>query len=487
MVLTILTAAAVFLNAQDTTVETSAESSPAPLLSEEYSTFRSTEEPESTGSSEEDRSEVRQSANSAEHLKNTGLPGVLPDEEARDEPVSEKEPPLSGVQWGATIDMQVDKEMWDEFSMDTKNRSSQEILTTWYRDLVDDFWMRIALRGSYHAKYLESAFALRFYPYWTMRREGKFESGLDLSKQLEVIEINQAFLKVFKEYATDDNRFTIHFKIGRDGLLTTGSQLFGNYLELPTAGYGVSRKASVVGPFKNRKVFTNQIETGFHFEIGEVISGRTSLMIGGNVNNQKWYTAPSPQILERMDSKFSAGFTRGYQDLYFWKERIHLGGGYRVYTTKGDKHTHIKFVNDSNQVDSFPTKFTEDKRFVNGDWTFDIRILPGLLFYSEFGYQRLGFGVERTILRPFTAGITIPTGGVLDLLAVEVENVSNTFFNDKSYRDPIGNRRGTNSFAWGIVTEKWFFGERAGVAWGVYSASPYGDMKTSLRITSNLK
>jgi hypothetical protein len=111
--------------------------------------------------------------------------------------------------------------------------------------------------------------------------------------------------------------------------------------------------------------------------------------------------------------------------------------------------------------------------------------LPGLKLYSEFGYQKLGAISETGIVRPFTAGITIPTGGVLDLLAFEIENVSNTFFSNLSRRDPVGNRKDTKSFAWGIVIDKWFLEDRAGVSWGVYTGNPYGDMKTSLRLTSN--
>ncbi len=392
---------------------------------------------------------------------------------------------LSHVQWGATVDMQVDKEMWDEFGEDMKNRLQYASLTHWYRKVADDFWLRVALRAKYSHKYFESAFSLRFYPYWTMRRKGDFQTGNDLNRYLDVLEINQAYLKTFKNFGNEDRNFGLHFKVGRDGLLSTGSQLFGNYLELPTAGYGESRNVTVVGPFKNRKVFANQLEIGLNFKFGDFFSGTTSLMLGGNVNNKQWYSAPTPPISEEMDSKLSAGFTRGYQDFYFWKERIHLGAGFRVYTTKATKTEPVVTIDEEGLAETTSTSFPADSRFINGDWTFDITILPDCKFYSEFGFQKLGFRSIAGVVRPFTAGITIPTGGILDILAVEIENVSNTFFSDVSRRDPVGNRKDTRSFAWGIVIDKWFIKERAGISWGVYTGNAYGDMKTSLRLTSN--
>jgi hypothetical protein len=391
--------------------------------------------------------------------------------------------------FNATVDMQAEREMYDVFVRYEQKRKWNAGLSQPYRRAADDFWMRVALRGMYRSKYFESAFALRFYPYWTMRRGGVFETqGPDLEYMLDVLEINEAYLKTFKEYAVNDNLFTLHFKIGRDGLLSTGSQLFGNYLELPTAGYGLTRTSNVVGPFKNRKVFANQIEVGFNFKISDIISGKTSLMYGGNVNNRQWYLEPTPSISEEMDSKLSAGFTRGYQDIYLLKDRIRLGGGFRVYTTRTDGTKDV-VVSDSNGVptDTITNDITDDAKFINGDWIFEFTFLPGLKFYSEFGYQKLGVKSTTGIVRPFTAGITIPTCGVLDVLALEVENVANTFFSDKSLRDEVTNRGKTNSFGWGIVIDKWLLKERVNVAWGIYSASPFGDMKTAFRLTSNLK
>jgi hypothetical protein len=275
-----------------------------------------------------------------------------------------KSPKLSDVQWGATVDMQVDKEMGDEFGMDSKNRLQHSSLTHAYRRIVDDFWMRVALRAKYQYRFIESAFALRFYPYWTLRRKGGFEKGADLDMFMDVLEINQAYIKFYKEYNSNSNKFAAHLKIGRDGLLSTGSQLFGNYLELPTAGYGDSRSANVTGPFKNRKVFANQLEIGFNFKISDVLSGTTSLMRGGNVNNRQWYTAPSPAISEEMDSRLSAGFTRGYQDLYFWNERIHFGAGFRIYTTKVSKTAQLYFTNESNELDSTVTSFATNSKYI---------------------------------------------------------------------------------------------------------------------------
>jgi hypothetical protein len=417
--------------------------------------------------------------------KHTSTPSTSDATAGGDESERKAESFMSKVQWGATVDMQVDKDMWDEYGRDSKNRLQYESLNNAIRRSVDDFWMRVAVRGMYQSKNFESAFALRFYPYWTMRRKGPFQDGKDLDRYLDVFEINQAYLKAFKEYGASDNKYALHFKVGRDGLLSTGSQLFGNYLELPTAGYGESLKPSVVGPFKNRKVFANMMEVGFSFNRGDVFGAKTSLMIGGNVNNQKWYSAPVPPISEEMDSKLSAGFTRGYQDFYFLKERIHLGAGFRIYTAKVTDYAPVIVLKEGAPPETTTTNFTADSKYVNGEWTFDFTVIPNCKFYSEFGYQKLGARSTTGIIRPFTAGITIPTGGVLDVLALEIENVANTYFSTTSMRDAVGTRKITNSFAWGIVTEKWLVKDRAGIAWGVYTGDAYGDMKTSLRLSSS--
>ena len=500
----LLMAAAGYLSAQDTeSVDSAVESSPAPLFDyDESSTTTPKEDSEFEQNNKVLEDEPIESLSGSTNLMgyeeaSTASPAPGTDntnDKVEVEPIAEQtrfEELKSHFTFGATVDMQVGKEMWDVFDMDDKKRLQHQSLSHGYRQAFDDFWLRAALRLIYRSEYVESRLALRFYPYWTMRRKGKFQDGQDLERYLDILEINEAYLKVFKEYKTGENRFTPHFKIGRDGLLTTGSQLFGNYLELPTAGYGAARSSDVVGPFKNRKVFANQIELGFNFNLDEVMSSKTSIMIGGNVNNQQWYSAPTPAISEEMDSKLTAGFTRGYQDLYFWKERVHIGGGFRVYTTKISKNEDRVFYDSLGLPDTQSVYFATDSRYVNGDWTVDFGlpdILPGFKVYFEFGYQRLGALSNTGITRPFTAGIMIPTGGLLDILAVEIENVADTFFSDKSMRDRIGNRGETNSFAWGLVTEKWLISDQmVGVVWGVYSASPYGDMRTSLRLTANLK
>jgi hypothetical protein len=479
---------AVYLDAQDTSSTSYGnENSSSLFQSSGIATASEAEATSETAETSATHSYGRSTSDTeiSQHASNRSATDSPEDESKAGSAAKDRKSILSNVQWGGTVDMQADKEMWDELSTDSKNRLQSASLNQWYRKVMDDFWLRVALRAKYSSKYFESAFALRFYPYWTMRRKGDFQSSKDLDRYLELFEINQAYLKTFKDYKNGDNEFGLHFKIGRDGLLSTGSQLFGNYLELPTGGYGESRSNMVTGPFKNRKVFANQLEIGLNFKIGDVISGTTSLMRGSNVNNRQWYTAPEPAISEEMDSRLSAGFTRGYQDLIFWNERIHLGAGFRVYTTKVTKSKQLHFINESNEPDSTETTFITDSKYVNGDWTFDVTFLPGLKLYSEFGYQRLGSISETGIIRPFTAGLTIPTGEILDLLAVEIENVSNTFFSNVSRRDPIGNRKATKSFAWGIVIDKWFIKDRAGVSWGVYTGNAYGDMKTSLRLTSN--
>lgn len=501
MILILLTAAAMCLHAQDyDAAGTAAENFPASSLDEEISTPSFSQEAESllqTGSSSDEGSGTVDESTSMKYnkydKKEMTSGATAGDDEADNTEIpdeSESESSLSNFTFNATVDMQADREMYDVFVQYEKKRTAWKAgLSQPYRRAADDFWMRVALRGMYRSRFFESAFALRFYPYWTMRRPGIFfTQGPDLEYMLDVLEINQAYLKTFKEYFVNDNNFSIHFKIGRDGLLSTGSQLFGNYLELPTAGYGLTRTTNVVGPFKNRKVFANQIEVGFNFSVGDIVSGKTSLMIGGNVNNRQWYLAPIPPISEEMDSKLSAGFTRGYQDIYLWKNRVRLGGGFRVYSTKvsGTKHV-VEYDENGIPQDTIRNDITDEARFINGDWVFELNILPDMKFYSEFGFQKLGAKSSTGIVRPFTAGLTFPTGGVLDVLALEFENVAETFFSDISMRDEVTNRGKTNSFAWGIVIDKWLLKDRVNAAWGIYSYSPFGDMKTSFRLTSNLK
>ena len=100
-------------------------------------------------------------------------------------------------------------------------------------------------------------------------------------------------------------------------MLNSCSELFGNYLDQPISGYGQTNTSNVTGPFLNKIVFANQIEAGFLFNLFGRVRGKTSLMIGGDVNNTKFYTGPTPHIYQYLDSKLSAGFFRPYQDLYF--------------------------------------------------------------------------------------------------------------------------------------------------------------------------
>jgi len=487
----IVTAAAGYLSAQDTdSAEGGVESTPTSLFSSESDESGQVQQIETTSGvrpepvAEPEASESRAMSSDAEDTEEGAEPESSEDNGSL----------LSKVQWNATADMQVDKEMWDEFyDKSPSNVQTYNLTKTRHRTMVDDFWMRVALRAKFRTKYFESAFALRFYPYWTLRRQGPFRDGEDLDRYLDVLEINQAYLKTFKEYTRDDTKWGVFFKVGRDGLLTTGSQLFGNYLELPTGGYGETLKPNVTGPFLNRKVFANMMETGFSFTLGDLMSGKTSLMVGGNFNNKKWYSSGSNPESELLDSKLTAGFTRGYQDLYFWKDRIHLGGGYRVYTTYVDDAEYrpvqtaagADSLDDSGEVVTEYVEFQGQRKYRNGEWVVDVTFTPDCKLYTEFGFQKLGVGSSTGVIRPFTAGITIPTGKVLDVLAVEVENVSDTYFNDKSMRDQVGTRKGTKSFAWGIVTEKWLLKDRVCVDWGVYTGSAYGDMKTSFRLTSN--
>jgi|GEM_PF-5840799 len=372
---------------------------------------------------------------------------------------------MDHVKISGSIDMQVDKELYDELSSAADNRFTDASIRN-YRKAVDDFWMRVGMRMSYTHKYVESAFAFRFYPYWMMRRKGPYSDGSDLDRYLDLIELNQAYIKPYRDFAWNNTALTLHFKVGRDGLLNSCSHLFGNYLDLATGGYGDSRYENVTGPFKNRKVFANQLEFGTRLKVGNFFSARTSAMLGGNMNNDKWYSAPSPRLYQQMDSKLSSGFMRFYVDLYTLYDRIHVGAGYRNYFTK--------VLEDA----TFGTNHYEC-----ASWAFDISIIEDLKFYSEFAFQKIGPISSKTIIRPVNMGITIPTGKVLDTLAVEFENVAETFFSDKSRRDRVGGRD-TKPLAWGIVAEK-RYAERISVAWGLYSGNPSGDMKTSLRLSSS--
>jgi hypothetical protein len=333
--------------------------------------------------------------------------------------------------------------------------------------------MRVALKGTYRLKNLESVFNVRFYPFWTMRRDYTKDNSItgagasDVAKFIDVLELNQAYIKAFKEYSPQDNlMFQPHFKIGRDGMLNSCSQLFGNYLDLPAGGYGQSRNDNIVGPFKNRKVFANQMEIGFSLNALGMVGGTTSLMIGGNVNNEKWYGAPLPRIYQMLDSKLSAGFFRAYQDLFFINKRLHLGGGFRNYGTTEDSASILITTHYFSAQSAFDAVFIKDMKF-----------------YIEMAMQKSGSASTTGIVRPINTGITIPTFGVLDTLAVEFENVAKTFLSDQSMRDAIGQRSDTKALGWGIVAEK-IYSNRIIIDWGLYSGNPSGDMKTTLRLSS---
>jgi hypothetical protein len=394
------------------------------------------------------------------------------------EPKAEAKTEASPFKFSVIFDAQVQKNMWDEFGGNdntiTTFRATSNQNATGYQDVVNDFWMRVTLKGSYRLQYLEGVFNLRFYPYWTMRRTVYVPSGSgtaapDLLGDLDVIELNQAYVKVFKEYSPQkDLTFQPYFKVGRDGLLNSCSELFGNYLDLPTGGYAQQNASNIIGPFLNRKVFANQMEVGFAFNVFNMVGGATSLMIGGDVNNDKFYSAPFPRIYELLDSKFSAGFYRVYQDLYFFNKRIHIGGGVRDYSTPYDSASAI----------------LAKSHYFDAQGAFDAVIYKDLKFYTEMAMQKIGSASSPGIGRPINVGITIPTFGAVDTLAVEFENVATTFFSDSSMRDATGQRSPkTMSGAWGIVVQKKFL-NRLNIAWGIYTGDPYGDMQAALRIST---
>jgi hypothetical protein len=381
----------------------------------------------------------------------------------------------SPVKFSAVVDMQVEKGLYDEFFRNAPNRISNTTVSG-YRQVVDEFWMRVALKGSYKIQYLEGVFNLRFYPYWTMRRKVYVDpnSGtnpLDLLGYLDVIELNQAYLKVFKDYAPLENlTLKPHLKIGRDGLQNSCSQLFGNYLDQPTGGYGDSRYVNVTGPFKNKKVFANEIEVGFTFNVFDIVGGATSLMIGGNLSNQNFYNAMATQFYQIEDSKLSAGFVRFYQDMYFWKNRFHLGAGFRNYLSVQDSAGSPGYLVNTN--------------YLTAQFAFDAVIMKDVKFYTEMAAQQMSSPAKTTVIvRPINVGITIPTFGVLDTFAFEVENVATTFFSDQSMRDAFAGHTPTRALGWGIVLEKRYF-SRCVIDWGLFTGNPTGDMRTTLRLTT---
>jgi hypothetical protein len=396
----------------------------------------------------------------------------------------------SPLRFSAVFDVQVQKNLYDEYGAGSSTRfpSSNNIFHG-YQQTFDDFWLRVTLKGSYQLKNLEGVFNLRFYPYWTLRRKFLDESNLyngtkpDLALYADVFELNQAYIKVFKEYSLkEDLTFRPSFKIGRDGVLNSCSQLFGNYLDQPTGGYGADRKVNIIGPFLNKKVFANQIEAGFTFNAFNMIGGRTSLMIGGNVNNNQFYSGPLPQIYQIEDSKLSAGFWRVYQDLYFMNDRFHIGGGLRDYSTTVDTGGYV----------------LSKSHYFSAQGAFDVVIMKDMKFYTEIAMQKLGVLSSTGIVRPINMGITIPTFGVVDTLAVEWENVGPTpifhnpiysllynkpFFNPHSMRDEVGGRTPTLALGWGIVMQKKYL-DKISIAWGLFTGNAYGDMQAVLRLST---
>jgi hypothetical protein len=390
----------------------------------------------------------------------------------------EKDTAASGtfpVKLSAFINMQVEKQLYDEFYGGSTNRMYNSSVGG-QRYSFDDFWMRVGVQGAYNLKYLESKFDVRFFPYWTLRRQVYVDpsSGTppqDLLGYLDVIEIARAYIKVFKKYAPQDNlTFQPHFKFGRDGMLNNSSQLFGNYLDQPAGGYGDSRYVNITGPFKNRIVFANQLAAGFDFNIFDNVGGKTEVMLGGNLNNQNFYSTVATDFRQMKDSKLSAGFFRVYQDLYFLNERFHIGGGFRKYVDVQDSAGNAGHFRKQN--------------YMTGQWVFDAAIIKDLKFYSEIAVQKMSSEASTGIVRPINIGFTLPTFGVLDMLTIEWENVAKTFFSDKSMRDAVAGRTPTKALGWGITLQKNYF-DRLVIDWGLYSGNPTGDMKTTLRLTSH--
>jgi hypothetical protein len=105
-------------------------------------------------------------------------------------------------------------------------------------------------------------------------------------------------------------------------------------------------------------------------------------------------------------------------------------------------------------------------------------------FYTEMAMQKLGTLSSTGIVRPINVGITIPTFGVVDTLAVEFENVAQTFFSDSSMRDGVGRPDATLALGWGVVVQKKYL-DKVSIAWGLFTGNAYGDMQAVLRLSTS--
>ena len=127
-------------------------------------------------------------------------------------------------------------------------------------------------------------------------------------------------------------------------------------------------------------------------------------------------------------------------------QTIHIGGGLRNYTTVANPSSSI--IVKANYFDA--------------QGAFDAVIVKDVKFYTEMAMQKLGVLSSSGIDRPINAGITIPTFGVVDTLAVEAENVAKTFFSNSSVRDPLGaGREKTPCLSHGVSWYKKNFSTRS--------------------------
>lgn len=364
----------------------------------------------------------------------------------------------------ATVDIQVDKKMYDENYAEIANDYAkynrfQSVL--FLRKAVDDYWLRGDLKILYTSALFENSLVLRVFPKFTLKQRDFGPEPEDL-RYIPLFDLIKAYLKVRREYSGSQ----LFLKLGRDEMLNTCGQLFGNYLENPVGGYGAKTSSNIIGPFKNRAVSANQIEVGARLNFSDMLESRTSVIVGGNLNNDQWYSSGVPAIYELMDSRLNGKFYRAYQDFYLFDNRIHAGAGYRNYSTMGDSDNILIPLH-----------------FINAAVAFDAVIFPGMKIYTEFGYQKLGQKSRTGIMRPVLLGLTIPTGGALDQLGIELENAGETYISSKSTRDNSLGRVKTVALAYGLTAEK-RFAQRCNVAWAIYPGNAYGDLTTSLRIST---
>jgi hypothetical protein len=126
----------VYLNAQDTSLTSyGTGSTSSSFQSSGNSTASETESTSATAETGATSSYGHSAtgSESAQYVSNKSSTDSQHNEKKKRTAKEDKQSILSNVQWGGTIDMQVDKEMWDEFGQDSYNRLKHSSLNLFYR------------------------------------------------------------------------------------------------------------------------------------------------------------------------------------------------------------------------------------------------------------------------------------------------------------------------------------------------------------------